>query len=491
MIMININKICYYIVILFTLLVYPVKNSIYSITDKSKSAIVYVHGEVDYALSSFVKRAIEECKEKKINTIIFDINTFGGRVDSALEISDSIVNLEKIHTISYISVKAISAGALIALSSNEIIMKENTTIGDVAPITVTNEGPKMLGEKFQSPLRAEFRKLAQKNGIPEILAESMVSSDIEVLKVIHRNGSIKYISRVEYNELTNDEKKAVYKIETIVRKGELLTVHDKEAFDLGFASKIVKNEDELYNYLKIDKNNILRISLSWSENVVRFLDKIAPVLFVIGLLALYMEFKVPGFGLPGIIGIICFALLFGSKFIVGLAQYYEILIFIIGLILIILEIFVIPGFGITGITGIMLVIISLYLVSQPFVLPRYPWEEQSAKIWAINFGLAFLVFFVIAFFLAFVLPKSAIARRISLSTTLSAETGFVSQSKTYKDLIGKEGISQSILRPAGKAMIEDILYDVISESDFIEKDRNLKVMKVEGNKIIVKEIVSQ
>jgi len=481
------SKRCYLLLCLVILFFPTLCGFIYSQSKQPKFAVVYLHGEVDFSLSSFVKRALKLCKDNGITTIIFDIDTFGGRVDSALEISNNILMLNNIHTVSYVSVKAISAGALIALSSKEIVMRENTTLGDVAPLTLTPEGPVMLGEKFQSPLRAEFRKLAQKNGFPEILAEAMVSEDIEALRVIYKDGSVKYISKSRYDELTDTERNAVYKKETVVKKGELLTVSDKEALDFGFASKIVKNEDDLFVFLNIDPQNLLRVRLSWSERLVKFIDKIAPVLFAIGLLALYTEFKVPGFGLPGIIGIVCFALIFGSKFFVGLAQYYEILIFVGGVLLIILEIFVVPGFGVTGITGILLVLFSLYLVSQPFVIPYYPWESQSAQNWAVQFGLAFLAFLAIAFLLAFFLPRSPIAKKIGLSTTLSASAGFKSRTSDYNNLIGKEGISESILRPAGKARIDDILYDVVSETDFIKKDVLIRVVKIEGNNIIVRE----
>ncbi|MCD6460339.1 serine protease, partial [bacterium] len=223
-------------------------------------AVIPLHGEVDFALSNFTKRSTEEAKKKGVKIIIFDIDTFGGRVDSALEISKTITDLSPIKTIAYVSVKAISAGALIALSADEIVMKKATTIGDCAPITVTNKGPAMLGEKFQSPLRAEFRKLAERNGYPVLLAQSMVSEGIEVVKLIYKDSHFVYASRLEYDEMTEQEKKDIYKAVTVVAKGELLTIHSKEALDLGFSSLIVKNEDELFEFYNIDKNNILKIN---------------------------------------------------------------------------------------------------------------------------------------------------------------------------------------------------------------------------------------
>lgn len=449
-------------------------------------AIIPLHGEVDFTMASFTKRSTSLAKGEGVRTIIFDIDTFGGQVDSALDISQTITSLDSIHTVAYVSVKAISAGALIALSCNEVIMKENTTIGDCAPITITGESVKMLGEKFQSPLRAEFRKLAVHNGYPIELAESMVSSDIEVVKVIFQDGSYRYMSRTQYSELTPDEKKAVYNIQTIVEKGKLLTMSDREAMEFGFATKVVKNENELLQFLKINSGDVTRIELMWSEKLVRFLQKITPILVVIGLLALYTEIKVPGFGLPGITAILCFALIFGSKLMVGLATYTEILLFLIGVILLIIEIFVIPGFGIAGFAGIFLITLSLYLASQSFIIPRFPWQVLEAKKWAVQFGTSLIVFFLIALFIARFLPRSTMGRKIFLQATL-ADKRDISQ-PDYERFLGKTGVTLSMLRPTGKAIFDEEIVDVISDTAFIPKDIRVKVIRVEGKKLFVEEL---
>ncbi|MCB1195121.1 serine protease [bacterium] len=454
--------------------------------DSIKSvAVVYLHGEVDYALARFTERSIAYAKENNAEAIIFDIDTFGGRVDSALEISRAITDLTTIQTIAYVTVKAISAGALIALSCNKIVMRSGTTIGDCAPIAITQEGPQMLGEKFQSPLRAEFRKLAERNGYPVALAESMVSSDIEVVKVAYVDGYYEYMTRKQFEEFTAEENKRVYKAVTLVDEEELLTIHDQEALEFGFASKVVDNEEELFDYFHFNSHRVVRVKFLWSEQLVRFLDRIAPILMLIGMLALYTEFKVPGFGLPGIVGLACFALLFGSKYLIGLASYLEIILFCVGIILILLEIFVIPGFGITGIAGFICIILSFYLSSQSFVIPRMPWEIAIAKNWMTQFSVTLLSFFLISFFLAKYLPHSFFAKRVMLQTTLSREAGISALSKDYTAYLGKEGVAVSMLRPSGRAQIAKDVVTVVSDCGFIESGTPLIVIRVEGTKIYV------
>lgn len=456
-------------------------------TEPASCVVVELHGEVDFAMSSFTQRAAQIARDAGAQTVVFDIDTFGGRVDSALEISTTITDLREIHTIAYISVKAISAGALIALSCNEIIMREHTTLGDCAPIAITQEGPQMLGEKFQSPLRAEFRKLAEYNGYPVALAEAMVSQDIEVLKVTYTDGHYRYMTGKEYDEMTDEERARIYKKQTIVDNTQLLTIHDQEALELGFARQVVASDDELFEMLDVDTADMLRIEFTWSEQFVRFIERITPILMLVGMLALYTELKVPGVGLPGLIALICFGLVFGSKIFVGLASYTELALFIVGLVLIILEIFVIPGFGIAGISGIFLLALSLFMASQSFVIPTVPWQVELTKDWLVQFSFVLIAFFAGAVLMAKLLPRSSIARKIVLETQLSGKEGFVDRSVSYSQYLNARGVTITMLRPSGKAQFGDAILDVISDSGFIAKDTPVEVIQVAGKKLIVEQ----
>ncbi len=235
---------------------------------KQKVYVIPVTGTVEPGMAAYVKRALEEIKNESDAIFLFKMDTFGGRVDAALDIVDIISNTPKGQTIAYVEKRAISAGALIALSASKLYMKENTIIGDCAPIIQTQEGQKVAGEKIQTVLRARFRALAKKNNYPVILAESMVTMEMEVYKIVI-NGIEQIMDQKAYGDLTDEEKKKISSKKTLVAKGELLTMDDVEAVELGFSQKSVKNMDEVLSELGHTSVDIITIDESWSESLVR------------------------------------------------------------------------------------------------------------------------------------------------------------------------------------------------------------------------------
>ena len=210
----------------------------FSLEKKHKVYVIPVSGTVEPGMAAYVKRALEDIKDETDAVIVFKMDTFGGRVDAALDIVDTVSSIPKGKTIAYVEKRAISAGALIALSSNLLFMKDNTIIGDCAPIINTQEGQKMAGEKVQTVLRAKFRALAKRNNYPVKLSESMVSLDMEIYKIV-MDGKTQFIDKKAWDDFTDAEKEKISFKKTIVAKGELLTMDDAEAFDLKFSTKSV------------------------------------------------------------------------------------------------------------------------------------------------------------------------------------------------------------------------------------------------------------
>lgn len=435
-------------------------------------------------MASFIQRALRDVPEGEI--AILEMDTFGGRVDSALKIVDLIVETSKIKTIAYVSNKAISAGSLIALSCDELVMKRNTTIGDCAPITFSKEGPKMMGEKFQSPLRAKFRALAKKNGYPEALAESMVTPDMEVLEVKMAEKTV-YMDSVAFEELSPSQKKKVRSRKTVVKKGELLTMTDSEASLLGFSRMSVENIDEFIRKIGIKKYQIIKIEQKWSETLSRFINSIASVLLLIGLAALYMELKAPGFGVPGIIGMVCLALVFLNQYIVGLADYTELIVIAIGFVLLGFELFVIPGFGIAGIAGFIFIAVGMILAFQDFIIPKpeFPWEADLLVGNVIRVLGSFLAAFITSMlFLRYIVPKfSTAVKGPYLSTSLT--DAHADSMEIKKVAVGDTGVAVTFLRPSGKAKIGNALFDVITDGEFMEKGTPIIISDIMGNRLIV------
>ncbi len=450
----------------------------------SKVIVIPIENEIEPGLYTFLKRAVKDAEEQKPEAIIFEINTFGGQVETALDIVELITSI-KIHTVAYVKVKAISAGALIALSCNDIVMQEHTTIGDVAPIMVGQEGPVMMGEKFQSPLRAKFRSLAQKNNYPVKLSEAFVSTDKEIIEAVYKNGTKKLLTGVELADMSQAEKDEIVKKKTIVPKGELLTLSANEAFELGFSRKTVKNIDDALEFLKVKSMEVIRIDKKRSETLLILMNKIAPFLILIGLFAIYMEIKTPGFGLFGIIGIISFALFFGTKYIVGLANHIEMVLFITGVALLFIEIFVFPGYGIIAVTGITLMLVSAFLAMQTFVIPKTPWDFSLFKANLLVIGSMFAISIPLFIFALFSASRLVLFTRLGHQTSEQTSEGFA-PAENYTSLIGKKGHVLTTLRPAGMVEIDGRRLDVVADGDFINPEEKIIVTETIGNRIVVR-----
>ncbi len=482
--MANIKKLTFLIILLIGLISVGL---IASSSDQSKTGrkvyVVPISGDVEPGMAAYLERALKETQNDVDPLVVIEIDTFGGRVDAALTMVDALVNVKKGKTIAFVKTKAISAGALISLAADSLVMKHNTTIGDCAPITYSDGGPKMMGEKFQSPLRAKFRLLARLNGHPEDLAESMVTAEMEVYR-LNMDGKTVYMDSRAYNDLSPEEKKKIVSKKTVVAKDELLTMTDVEAVELGFSKMSVDSIEEMLNKMAIKNYQIVRLDENWSESLVRFVTSISSILIMIGLAGVYMELKSPGFGLPGIVGIACLALVFGSQYLIGLAGYVELLIIILGIVLLGFELFVIPGFGIAGFAGISCIAIGMILTLQDFVIPdpSLPWQMD---ILIIN-----LVKVLTAFFGAFILTMLSVRYLFSnlsfgpyLKTTLKESHADSKEANRAK--IGDTGTALTYLRPSGKIKVNDNKFDALTEGEFLEKNTPIVITKIRGNKIIV------
>ncbi|MBF0452485.1 MAG: ATP-dependent Clp protease proteolytic subunit [Candidatus Magnetomorum sp.] len=448
-----------------------------------------ISGDVEPAMAAYVARMLEIADQPDA-VLILEMDTFGGRVDAALKIVDELTQTKHVKTIAYVTQKAISAGALIALACDTLYMKPHTTIGDCAPITYDNDGPQMLGEKFQSPLRAKFRTLAKKNGYPVLLAEAMVSSEKAVYEIIGQDNQLNYMDQNDYDDLTEAEKKNIVRKRTIVPKGELLTMDDIEAHELGFSQKSVASLEALQADLSLSNIPVIDIGESWSEQLVRIIYSISSILLMIGLAAMYMELKSPGFGLFGVIGLIFLGIVFFGQYFVGLSDHLELLLIGLAIILMGFEIFVFPGFGISGLTAIACIALALILSFQDFVIPRpdMPWESQLMLHNSIKVLGAAVVAWVLSIVLfRFIVPKTA--HFISgpyLDTTL--KHAHSAEESTLALRIGDQGLALTVLRPAGKMSVDRNTYDVLTQGEFIPQGCEIRVIRIKGTKIIVKKI---
>ena len=344
----------------------------------------------------------------------------------------------------------------------------------------------MMGEKFQSPLRAKFRTLARRNGYPAVLAEAMVTADMEVYRV-KLDGKLVFMDAQEYQDLGKDRQDSITFKKTVVAKGELLTMDDSEAHDLGFSSMSVAGFEEMLTQLKLADRPITRIQESWSESLVSLIGKLSPILMLIGLGSLYTEIKSPGFGVPGIVGILCLALVFFNQYLVGLADYTELLVVAIGVVLMGFELFVFPGFGISGIAGIICISAGLLLSLQDFVIPDpdLPWEKEILISNLLSVLSSVLGSFLFALFiLRYVFPRlSKTIQGPYLATTLADARLDLPAATPLR--AGQTGTAITLLRPSGKADIDGQRYDVVTQGDFVPKGSRIRVATIKGTRIVV------
>lgn len=414
---------------------------------QKKVYIAYIDGEIDLGLAPYVTRVINEAEENNADAIIFKVNTFGGRVDAATQIKDAILS-SKVLTIAYVNNRAISAGALITLSCNKIVMVPGSSIGAA---TVVDETGQKQSEKYQSYMRSEMRSTAERNGRRTDIAEGMVDERITV-------------------EGLDDSTK-------------LITLTSEEAFKYKIADTVITDFANLLSAFNLKNAEEVSISSNWAEAVVRFLNNpiVSSILIMIGFFGLMAEIKSPGWGVAGTAALISLTLFFGSSYILQLASILEILLFVFGLGLLLAEIFIIPGFGITGISGIILIFASIFLAmlgSKPFI------DMEVVSIAIMQIAGAMLFALVGMFFLVKYLPKSTAFNKLVLSESEHAEKGFVSY-PSDKNLVNKEGIAFTTLRPGGTAEIEGRRIDVVADSEFIQQGKRIKVLRVEGIKVVV------
>lgn len=457
-----------------------------------KAYVIPVSGTVEPGLAAYVKRSLKGIKNDPNAVFVLKLDTFGGRVDAAFDIVDAVSEIPREKSIAFVEKRAISAGALIALSAGRLVMKENTIIGDCAPMIQTQEGQEMAGEKVQTVLRAKFRALARKNGYPVVLAESMVTMDMEVYEV-EMNGEKRFMDQIAFNDLTESEKKSVTAKKTVVAKGELLTMDDMEALELGFSRAGTGSLEEALSFLGYGQAQVVTIEESWSESLVRFLQPLLPVLMLIGLGAVYMEIKAPGFGLPGVLGIVCLALVFFNQYLVGLADYTELLLLLIGALLLGIEVFVFPGFGVAGFSGLLVLAAGLVLAFQGFVIPdtTFPWQARLLMTNLARVAGALISAFILSLVMVrFVLPKmSTFFRGPYLETTLSDSRVDVTSELMLTP--GDRGMAHTFLRPSGKVVIGDRKIDAVTQGEFIEQGTPIVVLAVDKTRVIVKTAFKQ
>ncbi|NUM33491.1 MAG: ATP-dependent Clp protease proteolytic subunit [Candidatus Brocadiae bacterium] len=467
---------------------------------EAKKEYVYtisVDEDIFDGLARRVTNKLKRIDTNKAKAVILEINTPGGGVGYVLEICKQIDMLAQanVPVYAYITGYAWSGGALISLACDRIYMVEQGSIGSAEVKILTPFGVKDADEKTLSAMRAHFRAYAEHRNYPKALAEAMVDSKMEVREVRYRGEryfkSPEEILKMREDNINDADK--IVEVGIVVSAGKLANFTAKEAKEYGFCRSIHQTRDSLLKEAGLSQYKVEELSKTFEDSLANFLTNqwVKMLLISLGILGIVIEIWTPGFGIFGIFGITFLALAFIGAYLAETAALWEILIFLLGLLLLAIEIFLIPGFGIVGILGIVFCVIGLLLSLQTFVLPE---SEEEINLFMINiFHLTFSVgidIFLLAIITRF-LPENAPLRTLSVSTVQTVEEGYSVAIPSFQNLQGKEGTVISTLRPAGRVQIEGQGYDVVTQGDFIEAGEKIIVTQVQGNRIIVDKSLSE
>lgn len=440
--------------------------------------VLPVSGTIDQSMLYIFRRAFRDIERTKPSAVILELDTPGGRLAETREILQWLRSLRPgIPVYSFVNPDAYSAGAILCLGTQRIFMSPGSHIGDALPILINplsgnvQAVPEDIREKMISPTRALVRGLAQENGYSVDLVEAMVDPD--------RSFEAGPVS---------------------CPKGKLLTLTAHEAVAPVppdnkplLASAIVNSLDELLPLVDLKGARVVRFEEVGAERLARWITGLGPLILGLAVLAIFIEIKTPGFGIFGITGIVLLTVYFFGHYIAGMAGYEEIVVVLIGVILLAIEVFVIPGFGVVGLLGIGLIMVGGILALIPMLPTRVPAlpgidpvgvdQYVVGALWRTCMTAAVVV--TGAWLLGKILPRTPVYQKLVLQASVSTERGVVAGSGKYDGYVGRTGTARTDLRPAGTAEFGDERLDVVTSGDLITKGSPIRIVRVEGNRIVV------
>lgn len=400
--------------------------------DGAKVFVIPIHGPVERGLARFVDRGLAAARAAQAAMVVFDLNTGGGRLDAGLELRDLIM-LAGVPTTTFVSQRALSAGALIALAGEALYMAPGTSIGAAEP--------RPLDPKILSAVRAEFESTAEAMGRDPTTAAAMVDAAVVV--------------------------------DGLVGADEILTLTAVQGANIGFIDGVATDVPHLLQTMGFTAPTVIAVEMTMSEVLARWVTHpdVAALFLSLGFLGLVAEVVTPGFGVPGALGLTFLALFFGGHALAGSAGWAVFALLLVGLALLLVEVFV-PGFGLFGVAGIGALVASVF-----FVAPTPAEAGRSLLIALVAAGTAGVILFRLA-------GGRTLWRRLALGTALTGEAGYTAQSYP-RELIGERGEAVTVLRPAGTALVRGRRWDVVTDGSMVPRGTLIVVTDVSGNRILV------
>jgi membrane-bound serine protease (ClpP class) len=428
--------------------------------------VLPINGEINQAQFYFLRRILKDAEAAKASALILNMDTPGGSLKATQEIVQALLKTG-IPTYTFVNTEAASAGALIALGTKAIYMAPVSAIGAAAPVMSGGEEvPETMNAKVVSFYSGYFRGVAEQNGYNPNLVDAFMDLKKEV-KIGDR--------------VLNPE-------------GKILTLSPKEATELFdgkplLAKGIAADIDAVVKEAGLNPSDVVEVEPSGFERVALWITALAPFLLMAGMIGAWIEFKSPGFGVAGILSVVCFALFFAGHYIAGLTGFEVVAVFVLGVILILLELFFFPGVMVLATLGLALMLGSLLFAMVDFY-PSQPvvFSADALVMPLVNLGLAVLLFMIVASLLARFLPDLPLFKRLVLAEAID-EGPALQDSGTglfpVRVRVGDVGVASTTLRPAGKAAFGEASVDVVSDGEFVESGTKLVVLEVRGDQVVV------
>lgn len=417
--------------------------------------LMEIRADIDPRMNRYVELALEQATAEKADIVIIDMDTYGGAVTDANDIRTRILEYEKPVWV-YINNDAASAGALISIAADSIYMVPGANIG--AATVVNGDDGSQAPDKYQSYMRSIMRSTAEETGRDPLIAEGMVDDRVE--------------------------------IEGVTEAGKIITFTTSEAIANGYCEAEVASIQDILEKNDIVDYELIKYELSGTEEVISFFLNpfVSGLLILVITAGIFFELQTPGVGFPLAAAGIALVMYLVPYYLNGLAANWEIAVFFIGFVLIALEVFVIPGFGVAGILGIICVVgalIFIMLGNDMFNFDYVPNEEITAAATAVALGVIGSI--VVLTIFGYRLTKMKVFNKVALLNTQDKADGYVSTFYTA-NLIGKQGTADTILRPSGRIEIEDEIYDAYTRGEYVEKGVKVVVISQEGTSLKVRSV---
>lgn len=470
----------------------------------ARPAVIHLDGQIDRGHFEYLRAKLAEAQERKLTPIVIQIDSPGGLLEESFELA-RLLQQAKTPTIAYIPERALSGGAIVALGCDQIVLGPQARIGDAGIIGFDETFFfRYVEEKVLSDVVRQVRDLAQAKGRPPELAEAMMDRRAVVFTRPDTNGklefTIRYAAQDDSPQSITPDPPAIAADETPWEAipesfgNRFLEFNTSQAIAFGLANRQADSLDAVLSDAEASAPPIIfhrtttdLVAFWMTRPFMRF------ILILVGLVALYFEFSSPGISIGGLIAGLCFTLFFWSSFMAGMAGALEILLFLAGIAFLIIELAVLPGFGVTGILGLLLIVASIVMAGQTFLVPgsELEWDE-ALKSTGVVFGAA-LGFLIAANIISRRMGSIPFLRRLVLEppseTPAVAIDGGPPLASLPKDhplvAIGEWGVAESVLRPAGKARFRNHSLDVVADGTFVEPDTPVQVVALSGNRIVV------